>query len=268
MRPVADTLIAEMGTLAGLVRRRDPDRFFTALFAPAAKRDALLVLYALNDELARATEIVSQPMLALIRLQWWREVVEGMPKRHAIATPLTAAIEEGALARPDLLALIDAREAEADPAFATVEAWRDWLMAGAGGVAVAAAHALGARDAERCRPYGAAYGAAGVLRRARSQARAGRVRLPMDALSAHGFVREAVTADPEAPRLRGVLRDLAAEARAWLPARRPRLPREAVASALPGTLARRDLAQPDLPAMPRGIVDRLAVIRAAITGRV
>ena len=63
--------------IVALVRRHDPDRFLTALFAPPEKRDALLTLYAFNHELARAREAVSEPPLALIRLQWWREVVEG-----------------------------------------------------------------------------------------------------------------------------------------------------------------------------------------------
>jgi phytoene synthase len=43
--------------IAALVRRHDPDRFLTALFAPPAKRDALLTLYAFNHELARAREV-------------------------------------------------------------------------------------------------------------------------------------------------------------------------------------------------------------------
>ena len=62
------------------------------------KRDALLTLYAFNHELARAREVVSEPPLALIRLQWWREVVEGARRRHEVAEPLPAAIEAGALA--------------------------------------------------------------------------------------------------------------------------------------------------------------------------
>ncbi len=41
-------------SLAGFVRRYDPDRFLTALFAPPEKREALLALYAFNHELARA----------------------------------------------------------------------------------------------------------------------------------------------------------------------------------------------------------------------
>ena len=77
------------------MRRHDPDRFLTALFAPPEKRDALLTLYAFNHELARAREAVSEPPLALIRLQWWREVVEGARRRHEVAEPLAAAIEAG-----------------------------------------------------------------------------------------------------------------------------------------------------------------------------
>src|SRR5689334_5107391 len=51
--------------ITNLVRRHDPDRFLTALFAPAPRRDALLTLYAFNYELARARTIASETPLAL-----------------------------------------------------------------------------------------------------------------------------------------------------------------------------------------------------------
>ena len=38
------------------VRRYDPDRFLTALYAPGARREALLTLYAFNLEIARVRE--------------------------------------------------------------------------------------------------------------------------------------------------------------------------------------------------------------------
>src|ERR1041385_2992054 len=60
--------------LAALCRRHDRDRYQTALFAPADRREALFALYAFNYEIARVREIVSEPMLGQIRLQWWREV--------------------------------------------------------------------------------------------------------------------------------------------------------------------------------------------------
>ena len=149
--------------ITALVRRNDPDRFLTALFAPAEKRSALLTLYAFNHELARAREVVSEPPLALIRLQWWRDVVEGAHRRHEVAEPLLAAIDAGQIVRGDLLPLIDARETEAVTAFATAEEWRGYLFGSAGGLAVAAGRLLGAPDPEKLRPLGAAYGVAGVL---------------------------------------------------------------------------------------------------------
>src|ERR1700733_11991908 len=106
--------MSELSIVGALVRRADPDRFLTALFAPPDRREALLTLYAFNNELARARASTSQPMLAMIRLQWWREVVEGVAKSHEVATPLTALLEAGILDRAESLALIDAREAETD----------------------------------------------------------------------------------------------------------------------------------------------------------
>lgn len=93
---------------AALVRRHDPDRFLCALFAPAGAREALFTLYAFNHELARAREAAREPTLALIRLQWWREVVEGTRKRHEVAEPLADAIAQGLLVPGDLLAMIEA----------------------------------------------------------------------------------------------------------------------------------------------------------------
>src|ERR1019366_9125501 len=84
-------------TIVSLVRRHDPDRFLTALFAPPEHRDALLTLYAFDHELARAREVTSEPHLTLIRLHWWREVVEGARRRHEGATPLADLLDSGRL---------------------------------------------------------------------------------------------------------------------------------------------------------------------------
>ncbi len=250
--------------IAAFVRRHDPDRFLTALFAPPQKRDALLTLYAFNHEIARAREVVSEPPLALIRLQWWREVVEGARRRHEVAEPLAAAIDSGELQAGDLLALIDAREAEAEPAIETLDDWRDYLMGSAGGLAVAAARLLGADDPEIVRARGAAYGAAGVLRSVPILARQGRCLLPRDILAEHGLSPEAVIARPNVP---AVVRQLGAVAIGWLSGS-PRVPRIAIAAALPAVLARRDLRRLPYARLQRGFGDRLAVIVAGLAGRI
>ncbi|HEY1935737.1 MAG TPA: squalene/phytoene synthase family protein [Acetobacteraceae bacterium] len=251
--------------LAELVRQHDPDRFLTALFAPPARRDALLALYAFNHELARAREVVSEPPLALIRLQWWREVVEGEARRHEVATPLAAAIDAGMLSRDDLLAMIAAREVEADPSIATLTEWRDYVLGAFGGVAVAAGRALGAPEPEVLRPFGAAYGVAGLVRGFRGLAARGRCLLPEEVLRGHDLSPEAAIAAPDAPAARAALHAMVQEGRALLAqADRRRVPRSAIAAALPAVLARRDLARWSAPPAPRGIGDRLAVMFAAL----
>ncbi len=256
-------------TLAALVRQHDPDRFLTALFAPSEQRNALLALYAFNHELARAREVASEPALALIRLQWWREVVDGAARHHVVATPLAAAIDSGALQRADLHALIDAREIEAEPEIATLADWRAYVLAGAGGIAVAAARLLGVPEPEAARPLGAAYGVAGLLRSVKLLAAHGRCLLPADLLVAQGAPVEAAIAAPDSPPVRAVLARLAEEGGVLLrQGLAAPVPRRAIAATLPAVLARRDLARwPRLAAAPRGIGDRLAVTVAGLRGR-
>ena len=255
-------------TIAALVRRHDPDRFLTALFAPAAQRDTLLTLYAFNHELARAREVVSEPKLALIRLHWWREVVEGATRRHEVAEKLTTAIAAGELDRGDLLAMIDAREIEAEPSIPTLADWRDYLLSGAGGLAVAAGRLLAAVDPGGLRPLGAAYGVAGILRSVPALARQGRCLLPADILAQHSLSPEALIAAPGAPAVQGVMRQLSDVGKQFLTQRPLDIPRRAIAAALPAVLAHRDLRRcPFFPA-ERGFGDRMAVALAGLARRI
>ena len=66
----------EYSYCGALLRRHDADRYLTALFAPGERREALFALYAFNLEIARMREAVSEPMMGLIRLQWWRDALE------------------------------------------------------------------------------------------------------------------------------------------------------------------------------------------------
>ncbi|MCB8879053.1 squalene/phytoene synthase family protein [Acidisoma cellulosilytica] len=262
-----------LSPLGESLRRHDPDRFLTTLFAPVERREALVILFAFNHELARAREVTSQSLLALIRLQWWREVVEGEAKPGEISTPLFDLIATGMVERETLLGMIDAREAEVDGHFETLQAWRDWLLAGAGGLAVAAGQALGVRDPQvlhGLRLRGAAYGAAGLLRSRFALARQGFAPWPVDLLEHQGLIPEDAAARPTDAALVPVLSALKAEGAGWLKAARlaPPLPRVARAAALPAILAARDLKRPlDQAPGLRGFGDRFAVTLAALFGR-
>jgi len=220
------------------VRRADPDRFFCSLFAPPEKREALWLLYAFNHELARAREVASEPTLALIRLAWWREVVEGAEKKHEIATPLSAALREGVFAPADLAALIDARAAEAEeiPDF---DSFINYARGTAGRLARIAGKLLGA-DAQAIEDFGTAYGISGILRAAPFLARQNRSLLPSDCTSAQKLIESARVLLNATP------------------------PQKARAAWLPAAYAKRDLGK---PYRPRGLGDKLAVLRAAVTGR-
>lgn len=260
---------AELSPLAQMVRRHDPDRFFCTLFAPPAQREALFTLYAFNHELARAREVASEPMLALIRLQWWREVVEGTRKRHEVASPLADAIAQGLLLPEDLLTMIEGREREADASIPDLAAWRDYLSAIAGTLAVAAGRLLGGKSAalDRLRALGTGYGMVGQLRSVGILARAGRCQLPEDALAAQGLTVHDVIAHRGPDQLLIVLRDLAAQAAETLRAGGGALPAPVHAAALPAVLARRDLQRIGAPITPRGLGDRLAILAAATLRR-
>lgn len=226
-------------TLLARLRRCDPDRYFATLFAPAHKRESLALLYLFNHELARAREVTSTPMLTLIRLQWWREIVEGQVRTHEVATPLAAALAADALPREDLLALISAREVEAEDVIADFPAFLGYARGTGGRLARVAGKLLGV-DSPEIEDLGTAYAISGILRAAPFLARQERSLLP---------------ADGTAPDV------LKTQALALL-ASKP--PSGAFAAWAPAALVRRDLGR---AYAPRGVVDRLAVLRAAFKGR-
>ena len=77
---------------ADLVQRGDPDRFRAVMAAPVEARAQLFPLYAFNLEVARAPWVTQEPLIAEMRLQWWRDVVEnaasGAARAHEVAGPL------------------------------------------------------------------------------------------------------------------------------------------------------------------------------------
>lgn len=100
-----------------LVRSADRDRFLGALFAHEPARRDLLALLAFNHELARTRSVTREPMLARIRLEWWREAVAeaasaGKPRAQPIVESLSETVRRHRLRPQDLFALIDAREEE------------------------------------------------------------------------------------------------------------------------------------------------------------
>jgi len=205
---------------AALVRRHDPDRFLVTLFTPAAHREPLFALYAFNHEVAKTRDVVSEPMLGQIRLQWWREALEeaaaGTPRKHEVVEGLAAALKAG-LARDPLDRLIDARERDLDDTpFADMRAL-DAYIAGVADPLVDAAAPLfrlndGALDAAHA--AGRAWALTGLLRAARARAAAKRPVFPVAVLQAAAAPAADVFNLRDTPAMRAASRALAEQAQA------------------------------------------------------
>lgn len=233
---------------AGQVRVDDRDRYLTATLAPADRREALFALYAFNIEIARTREVVSEPMIGQIRLQWWREAIEGIydgkPRAHQVVRPLAAAVERYDLTRASFDTLIDAREFDlGDAPPANLDELTGYAEATSSSLMQLALEILGARNeaaSSAAHHAGIAWALSGLLRAVVFHARAKRQYLPAD------LMREA-GADPSdlfelrgSPALAAVSSRVADHAREHL--RRARslrreVPRAAQPALLQATLA-------------------------------
>ncbi|MEP7455665.1 phytoene/squalene synthase family protein [Phyllobacterium sp. SB3] len=75
-----------------LLRDADPDRYLSVLYAPEEKRGALAALYAFNVEIARIRDLIRDPLPGEVRLQWWRDLINGTEHGSAAANPVAAAL--------------------------------------------------------------------------------------------------------------------------------------------------------------------------------
>ena len=143
--------IADLSPLAADMRVQDPDRFLSTLFAPADIRDALFALYAFDHEIAKVRRVVREPMAGLIRLQWWRDALDGIDSGDVLAHPVVEglghAISGHGLDRAVLWAAIEARERELEEAPPEeLIAFEQHLVATNGGIVRAAVLLLGGDD--------------------------------------------------------------------------------------------------------------------------
>lgn len=204
-----------------MVKQFDPDRYWAALFAPPEKRKLLFALYAFNHEIARVAEAVREPMLAAIRLQWWREALEGAregnPREHDVVRALS---EVFARTRPPMEmfeTLLAARELDAGAdLFKDMAALETYADATSGALMRLAAAILDSKIGEGVRDLGIAYALTGLLRSIPYHAGRGKTYLPLDMLAAEKLSPEEIFAGCGQDRLRAVMKKIAGHAQGKL----------------------------------------------------
>lgn len=98
----------DLNACAAIVEKGDPARFRTVMAAPLDARAKLFPLYAFNVEVSRAPWLTQEPMIAEMRLQWWRDALEeiagqGTPRRHEVVSALAHVLSEDQAKRLDTL---------------------------------------------------------------------------------------------------------------------------------------------------------------------
>lgn len=208
-------------TVRRIARAADPDRTLAALFAPRAARDDLFSLFAFNAELARIADLVTEPGLGAIRLQWWRDAIDAAARGEATGQPVADAFGQAlgrrGLSRERIGALIDARSFDIGetvmPDTRTLDAY---LFDTTGGLFALAAEIVGAQGENRdvvAEAGGRAYGLVRVMRSLPVLAAKGRTYLAEDALLRHDTSPQAIFAGETSPGLEALLAEMRERAR-------------------------------------------------------
>jgi phytoene synthase len=224
-----------------IVREGDPDRYWATLFAPADRRPYLHALYAFNFEIGRVRESVQEPLVGEIRLQWWRDALQGEMRGDVRSNPVAAALDDTIvrfrLPRQPFVDLIDARifDLYSDPMLNLndLEGYcgeTASVLVRLASVVLMDGHEPGGVDAAG--HGGVAYAITGLLRAFPWHARRGQVYVPADILARHGVVRDDIVTGRGGPGLEGALADMRRVARRHLSQART-LSAAVAASALP-----------------------------------
>ena len=139
---------------AEMVQKADPDRFLATMTGAVEERKRLFPLYAFNLEIARAPYMSQEPMVAMIRLQFWRDVIEAAVEgreapKHDVATPLSQMVIWGDMRAAPLLRMVEAREGDVqgEPRRDTGQI-RTYLRETSGALMLAAGQAVGITEFE------------------------------------------------------------------------------------------------------------------------
>ena len=215
-------LTAAYAACETLVRERDRDCWLACLFVPESVRANVLALYAFNAEIARVPEIVSQPTLGEIRLQWWVEVIEGARRGegagHPVAMALIDTMERFRLPPAALAGLIEARRfdlyCDPMPSLNDLEGYLGESVSALFRLAsIVIANGEDPGGAQAVGHAGVACGLVEILGALGEQAARGQCYIPRDVLARHGALPEAVAGGLASPALAGALAEMRARAR-------------------------------------------------------
>lgn len=208
-------------------RTLDRGRYLSALFAPAQARPALFALAAFGGETARVRDIVREPMLGEIRLQWWHDGLSVGPDAAVSGNPVLDGVRAAAfrwhLPLAALVSTVEARRLELyDDPFATLGELEGYAGETDGTLTQLSAIVLAEGQDPATGTLAGHAGVAETLVRVIADmpvlAARGRCLLPLDVVERHGAEVADVLAGRATPALAAAHAELATTARSHLDA--------------------------------------------------
>ncbi len=192
--------------------------YYSFLFLPAARRRAIIALYAFCREVDDSVDDCSDPGIAQRKLDWWRAEIEACfaaRPTHPVTRALQGVLEHYNLPAEYFHEVIDGMAMDLhQQRYANFSELALYCHRVAGVVGLMSAEIFGYRD-RRTLKYAETLGTAmqltNIIRDVREDAERGRVYLPGDELAAHGLDADNLIHAGE--RLRGVLAEQARRAR-------------------------------------------------------
>ena len=209
---------AQYSLLEEQVKRHDTDRYLCTLLFPDEQRKILMPLLAFNQEIASIAGVVSEPMIGLIRLTWWKESLDEIyagksPRNHPVLLALAEIIKQNKLENGWYQGLIAAREKDIyKTSFETLEdlyAYCDETSCVLLGVAAKLLGVDGHEYHDAISIIGRAWAIAGLMRAIPYFAKEGRNILPLDMLSAAGASAEDVLEGKNTDKVLAVIAQIA-----------------------------------------------------------
>jgi NADH dehydrogenase [ubiquinone] 1 alpha subcomplex assembly factor 6 len=97
-----------------LNRLNDYEHYLTGLFSPIQSRNVVWAIRAFNVETAQIQDLVSEPIIGKMRIEWWRGMIDktfrGYPIDHPISLLLAESLENTHLTKEFFLKILTARE--------------------------------------------------------------------------------------------------------------------------------------------------------------
>lgn len=228
------------------VKRFDKDRFTCALFLPNAEREKIFTLLAFNQEIAKISQTVSEPLPGLIRLQWWRDAIDGIyqndPRQHEVVHELYRLIQEHPLTRQLFDDLLTAREQDLDETLPkNIQDLLEYAEHTSGNLFMLMLEALGIRDTQllqAAKHLGIAWSLTGMMRSLKFSANK-RLMLPEDMLMKKHLTKETILAGENLAATKPAVKLMVETARRYVQdARkyRKRVPKQALGIFLPAVM--------------------------------